>query len=117
MALAARYCPSCLSSIRSSASSLALRPQSSALVSRIPAASPVLLQQQTRDASKSANALKYKRKDEGTVKKKKKARTTFLQPDLRRAMQFSLVDAMRYTISLVPLSDSSGTKMLTCACV
>lgn len=94
MALPARYCPSCLSSIRSS-TTLAIRPKHNTSISRAAVASPVL-QQQTRNATQSANALKYRRKDEGTAQKKKKARATFLQPDLRRAMQFSLIDAMRY---------------------
>lgn len=95
MALPARYCPSCLSSIRSSTSTLALRPKPTTAASRTALATPILYQQ-TRNAAQSANALKYRRKDEGTAKKKKKSRTTYLQPDLKKAMQFSLLDAMRY---------------------
>lgn len=99
MALPARYCPTCLSSIRST-TPLALRPKANTSTPRIALASPFLLpQQQSRNATQSANALKYRRKDEGTAQKKKKkakARTTYIQPDLRRATQFSLIDAMRY---------------------
>jgi large subunit ribosomal protein L1 len=48
----------------------------------------------------SANAAKYKRKDANNQalanKKKKKTSTSYATPDLRDALQFSLVDAMRY---------------------
>ncbi|KAI9725032.1 MAG: hypothetical protein M1812_000308 [Candelaria pacifica] len=49
--------------------------------------------QQVRHAS-GENPQKYKKKDVG--KKKRKAKTTFTQYDLRDAEQFSLCDAMRY---------------------
>ncbi|KAF2235964.1 ribosomal protein L1 [Viridothelium virens] len=57
--------------------------------------------QQLRCASRStsANAAKYRRKDQGSgqkSKKKKKQRSTFVQYDLANADQFSLCDAMRY---------------------
>jgi large subunit ribosomal protein L1 len=38
--------------------------------------------------------LKYKRKEVSSAKKKK-AKTTFDEPDLRNMQQFALVDAMR----------------------
>lgn len=78
MALPIRYCPSCLSatSFRS-----ALLPASNAV--------------QIRTAVNSANAAKYKRKDQPTSARKKKSRTSYLQPDLKDAIQFPLVDAMR----------------------
>ncbi|KAF2801704.1 ribosomal protein L1 [Mytilinidion resinicola] len=44
----------------------------------------------------SENAAKYKRKDQGSTQKKKKARSTFIQYDLRDAEQFNLCDAMQY---------------------
>ncbi|OCL02184.1 ribosomal protein L1 [Glonium stellatum] len=44
----------------------------------------------------SANAAKYKRKDQSGTQKKKKTRSTFIQYDLRDAEQFSLCDAMQY---------------------
>lgn len=52
--------------------------------------------QQHRTAVQSANAQKYKRKDQPTSAKKKKSRTTFINHDLKDAIQFPLVDAMRY---------------------
>ncbi|GAB7360761.1 hypothetical protein MBLNU230_g0635t1 [Neophaeotheca triangularis] len=54
--------------------------------------------QQTRGAAQSANALKYKRRDQpkSMQKKKKKGRTTYPMPNMKDALQFSLVDAMRY---------------------
>ncbi|KAK5200771.1 hypothetical protein LTR16_004969 [Cryomyces antarcticus] len=82
----------CISYLRNSPISLSFRPQS-----RLPL--PIFLpNQQYRCAGgqTSANAAKYKRKDQGTQQKKKKARTTFIQYDLRDAEQFSLCDAMRY---------------------
>ncbi|TKA54366.1 hypothetical protein B0A49_12864, partial [Cryomyces minteri] len=81
-----------ISSLRNSPIPLAFRPQG-----RLPL--PIFLpNQQYRCAGgqTSANAAKYKRKDQGTQQKKKKARTTFIQYDLRDAEQFSLCDAMRY---------------------
>ncbi|KAJ9664444.1 hypothetical protein H2201_005192 [Coniosporium apollinis] len=50
--------------------------------------------QQLRHASD--NAAKYKRKDTPKTQKKKKTRSTFKEPDLSNAEQFSLCDAMRY---------------------
>lgn len=94
MAAPARYCPSCLSGIRSHTTTLALRHKPTISFPPAALASPIL-HQQARNATQSANALKYRRKEEGTAQKKKKARTSYLQPDLRRAMQFSLIDAMR----------------------
>ena len=94
MALPSRYCPSCLASIRStttSSTNFALR---SPAIFRFQ--SPFQQHQQKRNANQSANALKYRRKDQPASQKKKKARTTYLQPDLKKAIQFSLVDAMRY---------------------
>ncbi|KAF2179873.1 ribosomal protein L1 [Zopfia rhizophila CBS 207.26] len=44
----------------------------------------------------SANAAKYKRKEQPGFQKKKKSRSTFIQYDLKNAEQFSLVDAMQY---------------------
>ncbi|KAL9086082.1 MAG: hypothetical protein Q9165_007294 [Trypethelium subeluteriae] len=55
--------------------------------------------QHSRCASRStsANAAKYRRKDQATGQKsKKKQRSTFVQYDLANADQFSLCDAMRY---------------------
>jgi large subunit ribosomal protein L1 len=49
--------------------------------------------------SHSENAAKYKRKDAGAAQKKKKARSTFIQYDLRDAEQFNLCDAMQYVLS------------------
>lgn len=80
---APRYCPSCLTSILRTA----VRRTQSVI------SSPFHLQ--LRTAAQSANAQKYKRKDKPTSQRKKKSRTTFLQPDIKDAIQFSLVDAMR----------------------
>ncbi|KAJ9629754.1 hypothetical protein H2203_002135 [Taxawa tesnikishii (nom. ined.)] len=80
---------SCLSHISRSALTPSLRP-----VAQLPP--PFLLPfQQHRTAVQSANAAKYKRKDQPTSTRKKKSRTTFIQYDLKDAIQFSLVDAMR----------------------
>ncbi|KAI5270442.1 ribosomal protein L1 [Aureobasidium subglaciale] len=51
---------------------------------------------QQRGAAQSANAQKYKRKELPTSQRKKKSRTTFINHDLKDAIQFPLVDAMRY---------------------
>ncbi|KAI5199538.1 ribosomal protein L1 [Aureobasidium subglaciale] len=51
---------------------------------------------QQRGAVQSANAQKYKRKELPTSQRKKKSRTTFINHDLKDAIQFPLVDAMRY---------------------
>ena len=48
----------------------------------------------------SANAAKYKRKDQSGTQKKKKARSTFIQYDMRDAEQFSLCDAMQYVLAI-----------------
>ncbi|QDS68827.1 hypothetical protein FKW77_006510 [Venturia effusa] len=57
------------------------------------AAGPI---QQQRTAVKSANALKYKRKDQSTVQKKKAKSASFVEHDVRKMQQFALCDAMRY---------------------
>jgi len=56
---------------------------------------------QQRGAAQSANAQKYKRKELPTSQRKKKSRTTFINHDLKDAIQFPLVDAMRYGPLLV----------------
>ncbi|KAK4565704.1 hypothetical protein LTR86_003552 [Recurvomyces mirabilis] len=84
-----RFCPACLSSL--SASSTLLHSTRTTTIS-IPSA----INQQVRTAASSQNALKYRRKDTPASQKRKKARSTFLQPNLKNAIQFSLVDAMRY---------------------
>jgi hypothetical protein len=56
---------------------------------------------QQRGAAQSANAQKYKRKELPTSQRKKKSRTTFINHDLKDAIQFPLVDAMRYEPLLV----------------
>ncbi|CAD0114679.1 unnamed protein product [Aureobasidium uvarum] len=53
---------------------------------------------QQRGAAQSANAQKYKRKELPTSQRKKKSRTTFINHDLKDAIQFPLVDAMRYEL-------------------
>lgn len=68
--------------------------------------------QQHRTAVQSANAQKYKRKDQPTSAKKKKSRTTFVNYDLKDAIQFPLVDAMRYVsclFTICPQQDSNLT--------
>jgi len=52
-------------------------------------------QQQHRHASQSANAQKYKRKDQPTSARKKKTKSSYDTPDLKNAIQFPLLDAMR----------------------
>ena len=75
---------------------LALRPASRTLL-------PNLSTQQSRTAAQSANALKYRRKDQASASKKtKKKRSHFLEPDLKKAQQFSLVDAMRF-VPVIPI--------------
>ncbi|EME42878.1 hypothetical protein DOTSEDRAFT_53857 [Dothistroma septosporum NZE10] len=86
---AVRCCPSCLSSISRSAIS-----QARATPAQTP--SFVLPFHQVRTAVQSANAAKYKRKDQPASQRKKKAKSTFDTPDLKNAIQFSLIDAMRY---------------------
>ncbi|KAK5116231.1 hypothetical protein LTR62_008558 [Meristemomyces frigidus] len=87
---APRYCPACLSGLTSASSTL-LR-STTTRTTTIPSA----ITHQIRTATQSQNALKYRRKDIPASQKKKKSRSTFLQPDLKNAIQFSLVDAMRY---------------------
>ncbi|CAK1366058.1 unnamed protein product [Cercospora beticola] len=91
MASGARYCPSGLSSI----SRAATNPTRTATI--IPSfLLPIQHQTQIRTAVQSANAAKYKRKDVPASQKRKKAKTTYDAPNLKDAIQFSLVDAMRY---------------------
>ena len=92
---AQRYCPSCLTSA-SPTSLLRTTPRAIAPPSFLRpfhTSSPLA-------AVQSANAQKYKRKDVNNQvlanKKKKKTSTSYATPDLRDALQFSLVDAMRY---------------------
>jgi hypothetical protein len=93
---AQRYCPSCLTKASPTAlfraTPRAIAPPS--FLRPFHTSSPLA-------AVQSANAAKYKRKDQQTTssKKKKKASTNYSTPDLRDAMQFSLVDAMRYAKS------------------
>ena len=92
---AQRYCPSCLT--RASPTTLfrttprAIAPPT--FLRPFHTSSPLA-------AVQSANAQKYKRKDSSNQslanKKKKKTSTSYATPDLRDALQFSLVDAMRY---------------------
>lgn len=98
MAAPARYCPSCLSAVGRTSTTSLLHRSAPAVTS-----SPF---QQLRFAQSSQNALKYKRKDQPASQKKRKTRSTFAQPDLRDAIQFSLVDAMRYVL---PYFDPSYT--------
>ncbi|OQO15084.1 hypothetical protein B0A48_00466 [Cryoendolithus antarcticus] len=95
---AARFCPACLS--RTSPSTL-LRPsraaaQASFTRSFSSTPSQALHASTPLAAVQSANAAKYKRRDLPTSSKKRKGRTTYSTPDLKNAIQFSLVDAMRY---------------------
>lgn len=94
---AQRYCPSCLTITKASPTTLlrttprAIAPPS--FLRPFHTSSPLA-------AVQSANAAKYKRKDINgqalASKKKKKTSTSYATPDLRDALQFSLVDAMRY---------------------
>jgi hypothetical protein len=93
MASAARYCPSCLARTTTLLGQPAIRTiesPSQTLLRTLPSAL------QTRSAVTSANAQKYRRKDQPTSTKRRKPRTSFLAPDLKNAIQFSLLDAMRY---------------------
>lgn len=90
---ASRYCPSCLSAF-----SKPLTPPTRPSTAHLP--SFLLPCHQIRTAVQSANAAKYKRKDQPTSQKKKKSKSTYGTADLRNALQFSLVDAMRYEQSL-----------------
>lgn len=93
MASASRYCPSCLSSVSRAAVNPS-RPAGIVLPSFL--LPNQLHTTQVRTAVQSANAAKYKRKDLPASQKRKKAKTTYDAPDLKKALQFSLVDAMRY---------------------
>lgn len=90
---AARYCPSCLSAVFRSV------PQTR--ISPIQTPSFLLPFHQIRTAVQSANAAKYKRKGKDTPasQRRKKGRTTYYTADLKNALQFSLIDAMRYDIN------------------
>jgi hypothetical protein len=89
---ATRYCPSCLTK----ASPTTLFRSASRTVAPAPFLRPFHTSSPLA-AVQSANAAKYKRKDQQTTasKKKKKSSTNYATPDLRDALQFSLVDAMR----------------------
>ena len=101
MASASRYCPSCLSSL-SRASSSQTRTSSTILPAFL---LPVQSQIQVRTAVQSANAAKYKRKDAPASQRRKKAKSNYDVPDLKNAIQFSLVDAMRYGRKTLLTSD------------
>ena len=89
---ATRYCPSCLTK----ASPTTLFRSTPRTVAPAPFLRPFHTSSPLA-AVQSANAAKYKRKDQQTTasKKKKKSSTNYATPDLRDALQFSLVDAMR----------------------
>ncbi|KAK5715269.1 hypothetical protein LTR17_016870 [Elasticomyces elasticus] len=90
-----RYCPSCLS-LASQTTTTLFRASTPRISPFTPPPQIQSLQQPTQLRAASANALKYRRKDVPASQKRKKARSTFLVPDLRNAIQFSLVEAMRY---------------------
>ncbi|KJX92151.1 mitochondrial 54S ribosomal protein MRPL1 [Zymoseptoria brevis] len=96
MASSLRHCSSCFPSATTSALSLAR-----ATTTHLPPAFllPTLYTTQTRTATQSANAAKYKRKDVPASQKRKKARSNYDTPDLKDAIQFPLVDAMRYLLA------------------
>lgn len=104
---ASRYCPSCLSAVSRSITS-------QSRISPIQTPSFLLPFHQVRTAVQSANAAKYKRKgkDAPASQRKKKGRTTYYTADLKNALQFSLIDAMRYAISLIT---SVEPDVLTCS--
>lgn len=87
---ASRYCPSCLTKASPTTLFRTARPVAPppSFLRPFHTSSPLA-------AGQSQNAAKYKRKD-APAKKKKKASTSYSTPDLRDALQFSLVDAMRY---------------------
>lgn len=108
---APRYCPSCLSqaspstlfrSVRTAVPPPFLR-QFSTTPSLAIRSSPAVA------AAQSANAAKYKRKDQASTSKKKKSRTTYATPDLKHAIQFTLVDAMRYHYHMTWSSSREAT--------
>lgn len=117
---AQRYCPSYLTKaspttlFRAATTPRALAPPS--FLRPFHTSSPLA-------AVQSANAAKYKRKDANNQalasKKKKKTSTSYATPDLRDALQFSLVDAMRYVktrrILLCNHKTSDMISLATCA--
>lgn len=108
-----KTCISQLSRSARSALSPAVRPST-----QLPP--PFLLPfQQHRTAVQSANAQKYKRKDQPTSAKKKKSRTTFVNYDLKDAIQFPLIDAMRYvscSSTICPQQDTNLTLIQLSPC-
>ncbi|SMY26751.1 unnamed protein product [Zymoseptoria tritici ST99CH_1A5] len=96
MASSLRHCPYSFSSATTSALSLARTTST-----HLPPAFllPTLHTTQIRTATQSANAAKYKRKDVPASQKRKKARSNYDTPDLKDAIQFPLVDAMRYLLA------------------
>lgn len=90
-------CRSCLNSARNGFSSATLASRVSSIIQHQPL--DFRSQQQRCYASKSAaktqKPQKYAKKSNASSKPRKKARASFLQPDLKNALQFSLVDAMR----------------------
>ncbi|KAF2718944.1 ribosomal protein L1 [Polychaeton citri CBS 116435] len=96
MASAPSICRSCLSKYSTGSIS---QPSTQSLRQQIPISQSFNLAPFTQSRNLSSNAAKYRRKNEGTGgggKKKKKSSTHYATPDLRNAMQFSLLDAMRY---------------------
>src|SRR4051812_9494790 len=98
----------CLAQLSRSALSPALRTSAS-----LPPAFLVPYQQQ-RAATQSLNALKYKRKDQPTANKKRKSKTTFTNHDLKDAIQFPLLDAMRYVCHFPPPASSAPCPARPC---
>ncbi len=92
---APRYCPSCLSLAFVPLTLFRTAPRRPALL-LLP---PPQNQQPIQLRAASTNALKYRRKDPAAASRRKKARSTYLAPDLKNVVQFSLVDAMRYALS------------------
>ncbi|KAK0346889.1 hypothetical protein LTR02_014229 [Friedmanniomyces endolithicus] len=87
-----RYCPSCLSLAFATSTIFRAAPRRPALLPLPPPQN----QQPIQLRPASTNALKYRRKDPAAAQRRKKARSTYLAPDLKNVVQFSLVDAMRY---------------------
>ncbi|KAK1811861.1 hypothetical protein LTR12_013759 [Friedmanniomyces endolithicus] len=90
----ARYCPSCLSLAFAPSTLFRTAPRRPALLPLPPPQN----QQPIQLRAASTNALKYRRKDPAAASRRKKARSTYLAPDLKNVVQFSLVDAMRYAL-------------------
>jgi len=95
---APRYCPSCLSLAFTPSTLFRAASRRPALLSLPPPQN----QQPFQLRAASTNALKYRRKDPAAASRRKKARSTYLAPDLKNVVQFSLVDAMRYALSPDP---------------